>query len=72
MSFERKLEKPVIESLISSSLWKTYLENDCKNQNIFLAVRNNSIGFYHKGGKLFSFEKNEFKTHIKYASVIDN
>jgi hypothetical protein len=41
MSFERKLEKPVIENLISSSLWKTYLENVCKNRNIFLAVRNN-------------------------------
>lgn len=54
--FERKLEKTAIENLISTSLWKTYLENDCKNQNIFLAVRNNSIGFYHKEGKLFSFE----------------
>jgi hypothetical protein len=72
MSFERKLEKTAIENLISSSLWKTYLESDCKNQNIFLAIRNNSIGIYHKGGKLFGFEKNEFKTHIKYASVIDN
>ena len=72
MSFERKLEKPAIANLTSSSLWMSHLESDCKNQNIFLAVRNNSIGIYHKGGKLFSFEKNEFKTHIKYASVIDN
>ena len=72
MSFERKLEKTAIANLTSSSLWMSHLESDCKNQNIFLAVRNNSIGIYHKGGKLFSFEKNEFKTHIKYASVIDN
>ncbi|MEZ7914018.1 hypothetical protein [Macellibacteroides fermentans] len=72
MSFERKLEKPAIANLTSSSLWMFHLESDCKNQNIFLAVRNNSIGIYHKGGKLFNFEKNEFKTHIKYASVIDN
>lgn len=72
MSFERKFEKPAIANLKSSTLWMSHLENDCKNQNIFLAVRNNSIGIYHKGGKLFNFEKNEFKTHIKYASVIDN
>ena len=72
MSFERKLEKTAIANLTSSSLWMSHLESDCKNQNIFLAVRNNSIGIYHKGGKLFNFEKNEFKTHIKYASVIDN
>lgn len=72
MSFERKVEKPAIAKLTSSSLWMSHLESDCKNQNIFLAVRNNSIGIYHKGGKLFNFEKNEFKTHIKYASVIDN
>jgi hypothetical protein len=72
MSFNRKLEKPAIANLISSSLWTSYLESECKNQNIFLAVRNNCIGIYHKGGKLFNFEKNEFKTHIKYASVIYN
>lgn len=72
MSFERKVEKTAIANLTSSSLWMSHLESDCKNQNIFLAVRNNSIGIYHKGGKLFNFEKNEFKTHIKYASVIDN
>ncbi len=72
MSFERKFEKTAIAKLMSSTLWMSHLENDCKNQNIFLAIRNDSIGIYHKGGKLFGFEKNVFKTHIKYASVIDN
>jgi hypothetical protein len=71
MSFERKLEKSVIDKFIKSNLWINFLEVDCKKQNLFLAIRNNSIGIYHKGGRLFGFEKNEFKTHLKYASVID-
>lgn len=70
--FKRKLEKSVLDIFIKSNLWKNCLEYDCKKQNLFLAVRNNSIGIYHKGGRLFGFEKNVFKTHIKYASVIDN
>lgn len=72
MSFERKLEKSVIDEFIKSNLWVNCLEDDCKKQNIFLAIRNNSIGIYHKGGRLFGFDKNVFKTHLKYASVIDN
>lgn len=72
MSFERKIEKTVIDEFVKSNLWKNCLEDDCKKQNLFLAVRNNSIGIYHKGGRLFGFEKKEFKTHLKYASVIEN
>ena len=72
MRFERKLEKSLINKLKNSDLWKSYLEKDCKKKNVFLAVRNNDIGLYYKGGKLFGFDINEFKTHIKYASVIDN
>ena len=72
MSFDRKLEKSLIDKLKNSDFWQNYLKEDCKRQNLFLAVRNNTIGLYHKGGKLFGFDINEFKTHIKYASVIDN
>ena len=70
--FERKFEKSRIDKLQNNDLWKNHLKEDCKIQNIFLAVRNNDIGFYHKGGKLFGFEANEYKAHIKYAAVIDN
>ena len=39
--------------------------------DVFPAVRVGRIDFYHKGGKLFSFdEKKVFRTHHKYASVI--
>jgi len=66
----RGLEKTIEENLKKSSLWINKIEQDCKNQNVFFTIRDNRIDLYHKGGKLFGFAKNEFKTHLKYASVI--
>jgi len=68
--FERNLEQPIIDKLQDEDLWKL-LKVDCRNQEIFLAIRDNSIGFYHKGGRLFAFDDKRFKTHFKYASVIN-
>jgi len=67
--FKRNLEQPIIDKLQDEDLWKL-LKVDCRNQEIFFAIRDNNIGFYHKGGRLFEFSKNGFKTHFKYASVI--
>ena len=40
---------------------------------VFPAIRNEWIGFYHKGGKLFSYDRRKgFETHIKYASVYES
>jgi hypothetical protein len=40
--------------------------------DVFPAIRNKRIDFYHKGGKLFSFTENHgFITHHKYASVLE-
>jgi len=64
-----KLES-VIKNLKATRLWTEHLEQDCKDGKVFLAIRGNAISFYHKGGKLFEFGNNEFKTHKKYASVI--
>jgi len=73
LKFERNLEKSVYEKLKESNLWKDHLREDCKKQEVFLAIRDNDIGFYHRGGRLFHFdEKRGFKTHYKYASVIEN
>jgi len=71
--FKRNLDKSVIIELQANELWKKYLKVDCEKQEVFFAIRpNNEIGFYHKGGRLFSFdEKNKFRTHFKYASVIN-
>jgi hypothetical protein len=67
---ERKLEKTLVDNLITSNLWENCLKQDCLKQKVFLTIRKNSLGFYHKGGRLFKFAHNEFETHFKYASVI--
>lgn len=69
---KRELNKKIETNLINSSLWKNKLLDDCKAQKVFLAIRNDKIGFYHKGGLLFSFDNSGYKTHIKYAAVIES
>jgi len=79
--FKRNLEQSIIDGLKESELWKKCLQDDCKKckekpkdeHGVFLAIRENNIGFYHNGGRLFHFDGiNGFKTHIKYAAVIDD
>lgn len=69
---KRGLEKVIEDKLISSRLWSNEIEQDCKKQKVFLAIRDNRIDLYHKGGKLFTYDRNGFKTHLKYASVISS
>lgn len=67
----RELEESIKDDLKKSSLWVNKIEQDCRNQKVFLAIRNNSIDIYYKGGRLFEFDKKKgFKTHIKFAAVI--
>ena len=68
--FKRRLEKDLIEKLKQEPLWKK-LELDCRGGDVYLAIRDGYISFYHKGGNLFKFGNNAFTTHIKYAMVID-
>ena len=68
--FKRKLEKAIIDILKKDILWSEKIKKDCGRQKVFLTIRDNLIDFYHKGGRLFSFGKQGFKTHLKYASVI--
>jgi len=68
---KRGVDDSIIENLKSSDLWTKHLNADCLNEKVFLAVRDEIISFYYKGGKLFEFDKNGFKTHKKYASVIE-
>lgn len=73
MAFERRFK--AIEDLKKEPLFRKCLLPDIvgtdKNTAVFPAVRNNSIDFYYKGGKLFTYDKrNGFTTHHKYASVI--
>lgn len=69
---KRNIEENILNKLLLDNLWINQIKNDCKKQKVFLAIRNNEIDFYRKGGRLFNFGKNGFKTHIKYAATIES
>jgi len=73
MGFERHDKKDLIskKKLQNESLWKNHLEADCRKGEVFFAIRNDRLDFYHKGGRLFSYTDKGFTTHVKYAAVID-
>lgn len=66
--FKRNFNDELIKLLVNSDLYKEMLE-DIKSGTVFPGIRSERIDFYHKGGKLFTFDKDGFKTHVKYASV---
>jgi hypothetical protein len=69
--FKRILSSALIAKLKEETLFKKCLLPDIKNGDIFPAIRNKYIDFYYKGGCLFRYD-GEFRTHIKYASVLDH
>lgn len=69
MTFERKLSEDIIDKLRKEKLYSDYLLPDIKKGEVFPAIRNEIITFYHKGSRLFSFDGNGFITNIKFASV---
>lgn len=71
--FTRGASGQLIAKLQSDPLFTSKIYNDCLTGNVFMAIRSEVIDFYYKGGRLFEFDKKEgFKTHIKYAAVIDH
>lgn len=70
--FVRKLDKEIIKRLKNQSSLFEQLLQDAKLEKkaVFPAIRNNRIDFYFGGGKLFSYENDDFSTHYKYASVL--
>ncbi|MHC4216229.1 MAG: hypothetical protein ACYSWP_22990 [Planctomycetota bacterium] len=66
--FRRRFDDKRIEALRGQRLFTEHLLPDITDGKVFPAIRNNTIDFYHKGGRLFSFDGN-FKTHHKFASI---
>lgn len=66
-AFTRRLRPKDLSLLKRSSLFSRKLRGDKK---VFPAIRKDRVDFYYGGGKLFSYERTQFRTHIKYASVI--
>lgn len=73
MAFERYFSDDSIRQLQEEPLYKDFLRKDIvDNGSVFPAVRMGRIDFYHQGGKLFSYDGSVFRTHHKYASVLDS
>ena len=70
--FRRIFDTELIDKLKLDKLFIEKLLPDIKNGVVFPAIRTSYIDFYYKGGRLFLFDKNGFKTHIKYASVFSD
>ena len=66
--FKRTMNEELKKKLIEEPLYKQLLL-DLISGEVFPAIRNEIIDFYHKGGRLFSYDRDGFKTHVKYASV---
>lgn len=67
--FKRFLDQEVRVALERAPLYMQLLPDIEESGEVFPAIRNEAIDFYHRGGSLFSFDKQGFKTHIKYASA---
>ena len=67
--FKRFLHKQeIINQIKDDELFKEKLLDDIKTGEIFTAIRQNEIDFYHYNSLLFKYD-GEFKTHPKYAFV---
>ncbi len=70
-SFKRFFSDDLIDNLKTEQTLYPLLLQDIQKGIVFPCIREGRIDFYHKGGKLFQYDRNGFKTHIKYASVIE-
>lgn len=66
-SLNRTVSEELINDLKTKYLYKEKLLPDIKKGEIFPAIRENKVAFYYKNQRLFVYDKNGFKTHIKYA-----
>jgi len=69
-TFKRNLSANLISNLQAEPLYP-FLLNDIVKGSVFPAMRNNQVDFYFKGGNLFKYNDRGFRTHIKYAAVIE-
>jgi len=67
--FKRDLSDITIDRLRRDKLFMQRLKPDIEKGTVFPAIRVGRVDFYHKGGKLFSYDR-RFSTHKKYVSVI--
>lgn len=69
-TFNRSISVKQINDLKKEALFKNCLLPDIRTGEVFPALRDGYIDFYHGGGRLFTYNS-KFETHIKYAAVAD-
>jgi hypothetical protein len=77
--FKRFFSPNSIAKIKKDVFYLSKLQSDVKfinknkiQSNVFPAIREGSLDFYYKGGKLFGYDDSKgFKTHAKYAAVIN-
>ncbi|MGA2762962.1 MAG: hypothetical protein ABSG17_06325 [Spirochaetia bacterium] len=69
--FVRRFSSERAQKLRTEALFRNNLRPESERGDVFPAIRDNEIHFYHKGGNLFKYS-NSFTTNIKYATVIGN
>ena len=73
--FNRSVSVAVLDALRRQPLFKKKLLPDIHHRDwkkrVFPAVRPGRFDFYYRGGRLFEFDGQHFRTHIKYASVAE-
>lgn len=67
--FKRNLDTTLIDSLKNEPLYIECLIGDIEKGEVFPAIRDNTICFYHAGVRLFRYD-GTFTTHRKYLSLI--
>jgi hypothetical protein len=68
---ERLQAEPLFNKRLLPDIVERFDIRRDRGRDVFPAVRNNRMDFYHKGGKLFTYDgRIGFTTHHKYASVI--
>lgn len=67
--FKRSLSDGLIAKLQNEKLYTDKLLPDIREGAVLPAVRQDKISFYYKGGRLFTYNKSGFETHIKYCVI---
>lgn len=66
MAFIRRFDSSKINAMTKTELWKDCLLPDILNGEVFPAIRDNVLYFYHSGGCMFRYSGNGFKFNPKY------
>lgn len=71
MKFSRKVTNAFINKIQKELLFSGKLLADIQSMNVFPAIRNGYIDFYHNGYRIFEY-KDRFKTHKKFLPLFQS